>query len=314
MRIFSSPNKDQDHFAWWVYLVVLLTSCLLFFVGHLAGQHYGATHFSAIFLKELAFAGVIALILIVTIERFNRRRHELAADALVKRISDNLFHAIYERYVPPAVFKEVEKALLRANVFRQEHKVYYTLDILDDPVLVGPPCGKYIRCKAQASYPLTNITGIPIVHPVKLNIERPPEREFIEHCKIVKVEINGRSLSPEEIRTNTTGTDIQICFRYDVSIKPGEKIQVYTDAELVKRDLDQEIWTSMLPSDGIELTVTVPAKNLEIKAHALHMEEVKVIQKNDSTTVWSLKHGMFPFQSVVFWWCPRQENRCPVLK
>ena len=113
----SSPN-NEDLIAGWVYGVVGLVSVVLLLVGHLVETDYATF---AIFLKELAFAGMIALILIGTIERFNRRRHERAANALVERINKNLFHAIYERYIPHAVFNEVEKGLLRSNVFRQEH-------------------------------------------------------------------------------------------------------------------------------------------------------------------------------------------------
>lgn len=307
----SSPN-NEDLIAGWVYGVVALVSLVLLLIGHQVETNYPTF---AIFLKELAFAGMIALILIGTIERFNRSRHERAANALVERINKNLFHAIYERYIPHAVFNEVEKGLLRSNVFRQEHEVYYTLEPLNDAgTVVWPPCGKYLKCIAQASYTLKNITDNPITHPVKLNLERPPEQELISYCKITDVEIDRHVLTAEEIQTMTTVTPIQICFKHDVDIKPGETIFVRTRAELIKRDLDQEIWTSMLPSDGIKLTVTVPAKNLEIKAHALHIEEIDTIVDTDVTKVWSLRYGMFPYQSLVFWWHPRQENRCPVAK
>lgn len=304
------PNHE-DLIAWWVYVVVGLVSLLLLSGGHQIEKEYPTI---AIFMKELAFAGVIALILIGTIERFSRARHQRAADALVERININLFHAIYERYIPHVVFSEVEKALLRSNVLRKDHEVYYTLEPLnnDDDRKAGPPCDKYIKCIIQANYKLKNITARPITHTVKLNLERPSDKDFVGRCKITDVSIDNIALTADKIEDQTTLTPIQICFKHDVAIKPEETILVSTRAELVKRSLDQEIWTSMLPSDGFKLSVTVPMKNLEVQAHALHMEEVETIMSNEVTKVWKLPYGMFPFQSVVFWWHPKQASDCPI--
>lgn len=84
-----------------------------------------------------------------------------------------------------------------------------------------------------------------------------------------------------------------------------------TEATLIKQKLDQEIWASRIPSDGIKLTVSIPSKDLVVYANALHSEPLLPIINNDATKSWELNHGIFPFQSVVFWWCGKEPLICP---
>lgn len=314
----EEPN-NEDKIAPWVYIVVGLVSVGMVILGHTveAGQNELTKFLSSwsihVFMKELGFAGVIALILIGTIERFTRKRHERAADDLVKRINNDLFHAIYERYIPHSVFNEVEKGLMKSNVYRKNLEVYYTLESFpDDEKIDGLPCDRHLKCSMLNKYDLKNITDKPIEHDVILNLELPIDPGWERYCKITEIEIDGERLPPAAIKEKTETTSIQICFCHTITIKPGDVVSVMTKAELIKRKLDQELWTSRLPSDGIKLTVTVPMKDLEVDAHALHLEEVKPILDTEVTKSWELRHGIFPFQSVVFWWHPKQTLTCPI--
>lgn len=317
MSVKEEPHND-DKIAPWVYIVVGLVSVGMVVFGHMieAGQNVVAKLLSSwsihVFMKELGFAGIIALILIGTIERFTRKRHERAADELVERINNDLFHAIYERYIPPELFTEVEKALMESNVYRKNHEVNYTLDNLNGTEkLGGLPCDRHIKCSVIAMYDLENITDHSVEHDIVLNLERPIDPEWEGHCKITEVEIDRRPLTPDEISKNTSKTEAQIKFSHKVTLKPREVVPVITKATLIKRKLDQEVWSSRLPSDGIKLVVTVPAKDLEVQAHAHHHEELKQMVNTGVSTTWKLQYGMFPHQSVVFWWHPKQAIACP---
>ncbi len=98
----------------WVYLTIFCIS-LLFLV--ISAHYHSEWPVLSPFFKELGVAGVIALILVFTIEKFTRQRHEKAANTLVEKINNNLFHAIYKRYIPEEVFSEVEKSLLKNRDF-----------------------------------------------------------------------------------------------------------------------------------------------------------------------------------------------------
>jgi hypothetical protein len=84
-----------------VYFVVFAVSVISMLVSHkfLPGYPDVAT-----FTKELGFAGIIALIIIFTVERHTRSSHQKAANALIRDINKDLFHAIYNRSHESGVF------------------------------------------------------------------------------------------------------------------------------------------------------------------------------------------------------------------
>lgn len=305
-RTLSRENDADGVLALWVYLVVFLISALLLFFSHVI-EHKAWS----LFIQELGFAGIIALILIFTIEKFSRARHQRAADNLVREINENLFHAIYERYIPAEAFAEVEKTLLKAKVFRRNHEVTYTLTNLPDKSS-GVECERHVECLAQSSYILENITSGEVEHEVTLNLEMPIDKGWIEYLKIRQVVINKAQLDQATVEKHTSDTSAQRRFSYPVKIPPGGRITVRTEATLVKRKLDQEIWTSRVPSDGLKLMVTIPSQDLEVFAHANHPEDLEITLNNDGTKKWELNFGMLPFQSIAFWWRTKEPLRCPI--
>lgn len=290
-------NKDRV-LEWWVYLVVGLVSLVLLLTSPLFAAEWPVfTHF----LQEVGFAGIISLIVIFTIERFSRSRHERAAHALVEKMNNDLFHAIYKRYIPEEVFVEVEKCLMQSGVFRRGHDVNYTIQNIDEDD-VDVDCNMHVKCLAQSRYILHNITKREVSHPVILMLERPVDPKWDNHCKIKSVKINGVKLSDKEIEDSTKKTEAQFVFCRDVIIPPSGTLEVVTSASLLKQKADSEIWASRLPSDGMKLTVSMPSKDIKVFAKALHSEKLVSILDNNVTKSWELKHGMFPFQSIVFWW------------
>lgn len=98
-----------------LYLIVALISILLILVGVILAET--APTISS-FVKELGIAGVISLIVIFTVEKITKERHRIETQNLYEKINKNLFHAIYNRYIAPKVFREAEKLLLSVDAYR----------------------------------------------------------------------------------------------------------------------------------------------------------------------------------------------------
>lgn len=301
--------KDIDKTSLLVYTIVLLISALA-----VAASNWGVVsptenpHLNK-FVLDIGFAGIISVFLASTIEYFTRCKHEAAADALVAKINNNLFHAIYEKYIPDEIFAEVERAVMFSGVFRRGHELNYTIENIPTSS-ANVPCDKHVKCLAQTRYELENISDTEIPHNVKLFLEIPIDKYLEPLCKIEEIEINDKTLSADEIESHTSKTPCQIEFSYPIKIPKGNKLSVRTSATLVKRKLDSEIWTSQLPSDGIKLTVSMPNKDIEVRAHASHSQPLVPVLDNDVTKSWELKHGIFPHQSVIFWWSPHTPLTC----
>lgn len=297
MNLLKDDGKDGIVAAL-VFIAVFLVSLVSILISLVFQADWPI---AAPFFKEIGFAGIISLIVIFTVESFSRKRHEKAADALVEKINSDLFHAVYKRYIPEVVFAEVEKCLMHSGVFRHGHEVNYTIENLKGDAGAGD-CNKHVKCLAQSRYTLRNVTEGEIDHPVILTLERPINPKLDGHCKIISMKINGNELKDEDILESTETTESQVVFRRNVKIPARGDVEVCSSSILLKQKTDSEIWASRLPSDGFKLTISMPGKDIKVFASALHSEKLTPILNNEVTKSWELKHGMFPFQSVVFWW------------
>lgn len=302
----NAEERQYSLLATWVYVAIGLASLLCLALGE---QLQHSSHDWGVFVKEIGFAGLISLILVFTIEKFTRGRHERAADKMVEKINFNLFHAIYKRHIPNETMAALEKTLFRSGVFRRQHELHY--DIVSLPQNADMKCEKHVKCTASSRYKLENVTDSNITHSVVLTIERPIDSELEALCKIESVQIGSDNLTRQQIDAATSKTDAQIVFSHPIFLKSRQSVVIQSTAVLVKRKTDQEIWSSRIPSDGIKLTVSVPGKDLKVLANALHHEPLESLLSNESSSSWELRHGTFPFQSIVFWWSGKDPLTCP---
>lgn len=121
-------------------------------------------------------------------------------------------------------------------------------------------------------------------------------------CVINSIIINGITLTDEEIASHLSTTESQKVFCRNTRIPPNGSIEVSSSSYLFKQKTDSEIWASRIPSNGFKLTVSMPSKDIKVLAQAHHSEKLVPILSYEVTKSWELKHGMFPFQSVIFWW------------
>lgn len=255
--------------------------------------------------KEFGFAGIVAIILVATIERFTRRRHENATDALLDRMKTNLFQAVYTRYIPESVFEEVEKVVLRADVCRSAHELDYTIDSFADSADEDLR-NNHFSCTAQTRYTLTNVRDEDIRHEVVVRLERPLNPAWDHLCKVDELFINGAQVP--NLEKHLDKTDEHIFLKYPMHLSARATVDIATKSTLIKKKTDQEVWCSRLPSDGLKLTVMTPSKLLTVRATANHSEKLKCLLRNPVTTKWELDFGIFPYQSITFWWVPTTDK------
>lgn len=248
--------------------------------------------------KELGFALIVAVFLVGTIERFTRERHEAAAEATMNEINRNIFYAVFRRYIPEKVFEEVEKAVMESNVVRSKHELNYTIEEVADG---------QVQCLAQTSYELTSVVDAPITHDVIVRLELPVDDERKNECYVEKIVVSGQSYDRQQLKDYVTVTREHAVVKLPVQILGRATIRVSTHSRLLKQSTDVEVWASRIPSDGLELTVSTPSKELMVHASANHSEQLSTVIDNDVTKKWALPHGIFPYQSIMFWWKPKTQ-------
>ena len=279
-----------------------LAYCLMFLVGVLLliiAYNVTKDGFLYFLFKEVGFALIVAVFLVGTIERFSRERHEAAAKESVLEINRNLFYAIFKRYIPEKVFEEVEKSVMESNVFRTKHELDYTIQDFGDDL---------VTCLAQTSYDLTSVVDAPIDHEIVVGLELPIDSKYILKCYIEQLTIGSSVMNADQLAPYITRNHEHCTLRFKTRIEGRATINVTTKSHLIKKATDVELWASRIPSDGLKLTVSTPTGKLDVCASANHSEALDVKINNEVTKKWDLPHGIFPFQSIMFWWKPKTES------
>lgn len=292
-----------------IYFLTLIVGLLLLVVHHLIP---GEWHLAAEILKELAMALLVAVVLAFTIEGIAKRRHESQVDLERETLSRGIFEAIYKRHIPDVVFEEVERCVLNSKVIRERYQVTYTIAKMDNPPQ-GIPCNNnYANVSLHSSYTLRNLTSAPIQQDIVLNVELPMEKKLIELVDVVSVVIDGDHISKTDLKKNLKNTGSHLQFSTQREIPAASSIKVSVKAKLIKYGTDQEVWSSRIPSDGLELIVNTPGGDYEVCANANHSQKLSLSIDDSNMKRWRLDHGIFPYQSVSFWWHPTTgASGCP---
>ncbi len=87
----------------------------------------------------------------------------------------------------------------------------------------------------------------------------------------------------------------------EVELKGSSEIEIYMDCSMIKRKVDMEVWSSRVPSEGFTLKVNTPS-GIKVNATANHFEQLQKRDGANGLVTWKLNYGIFPFQSVIFWW------------
>jgi len=301
-----------------IYLWLLIVSVILFVPVYIPWVVGWSNDSFLAFLHDLGASGLVAFVLILTVEKVSKdRMRREAADrdhqrALEVRkatddIKENLFRAIYNRYVPEELFAQVEKVMFEEPVYRTNYSVSYYIENFKGDALNGLTkelVQKYVQCTAASEYTLTNTSSQPIRYQSKTHLELPLDNDLHRFVKVRSFTVGHTSLSEEEITQAEVDDPKGIHYKFEhvVELLPGESVKMSMASRMIKRNEDQEVWASRIPSDGMRLSVQSP-DGILVEATANHLDELRQIPEAiPKTKHWELNSAIFPFQSVIFWW------------
>lgn len=290
------------------YVILGLVGIILILVSpHLPSTWKGYQYWKPV-VDGLAGSMIIATILIYTVELSSRRRQLKASARITNKISEDVFRAIYNRYVPDSIFREVEECLLMSNIYRED----FCIDVKLSP-LTREQCPtaslrnnaeKYYLLHSHTTYKLINTKDLNITHKIKTLVELPLNQDLFDLVKITGVRIGGEAISPEIIDSGTAvKTDRSaLVFELPVNLNARGEVDVSVSYQAVKQKVDMEVWSTREPTYRLKLKVSAP-EGLEVQAKANHSKDVACIRDGlPGCFEWNLPFGIFPHQSVVFWW------------
>ncbi|UCU94452.1 hypothetical protein [Hydrogenophaga taeniospiralis] len=324
--------ENFKHVSW-----VLLVSSLIFLSLHwFIEEHstYGKSLASYLF-KDAGIAGLIALILNLSIEWINRKRHQSHQDTLInelqqkyqsitdKLLSDleqkhqstsaellsgvtkKLFQTVYERNVDPEVFRQVDMHLLKAESMRRAFHADFKLRRFLDPAT--NQATNFVVLDFCNDFKVVNLTSRVIEADVaKALVDVTPQ--YKDHCYFKRVTIDGQEFSRQSLATlgHTTTDNNYLTLSIKQNIQPGDIKTVRIEyTKLAPLDYN-EIVVTTIPMDGISLTVSDPEEFFTVSAVSLHPANEKQITPKDQRHLcrWEIESAILPGQGILMLWHP----------
>ena len=325
----KNQNKDNHSAIDWRWVATGLLVCFLLLVIHLL--HKGTSFESLLYelAKEIGFAILVAIILVVTIERVTRARHgeviqqltqinidvvsqlttinntavnQLLTDSknqtksAIQAIQKDLYEAIFERSVPKKILAELHASILEKSIFRKNLEIVGTLVKKQD--LDGKD---YAEFSFTWKFELINESPSVFTYTLPCYIENPVlDLNTQAELKYIKIDALVQPLAAID-------ADGNIKMDHPIEFQPGEKHLVEISAVIPKSWYDTELWTSQTPTSGLRVRVEIPNKDFQVWSACKSSNSLQYKNSEESTPVsksWSSDSGLLAGQGIAIWWKP----------
>lgn len=237
-------------------------------------KRFGASfrHISVIIrnctVKEISFALIIALVIIIGIEHESRQHDINNSDAMRKLIASDVFRGVFSRRLNKAYVDKVIDEHLQPRLIRPETTVSWTLKphtaSPSDPT--GVSGSDLVELHSTFEFTLENVTGSSYVDCIPFVM---PAGTPFNHLS--SVQINGKYLTNEEIeKCRDTDRRDSIYYNFPVSIPKESSVSVRLTSATLKDISGNEVWGTYHPTLSSDFTVTCNLPNVSLASlHAL---------------------------------------------
>ncbi|MES2973191.1 MAG: hypothetical protein V4757_06260 [Pseudomonadota bacterium] len=273
-------------------------------------------------LKDAGIAGLVALFLNLTIEWVNRKKHadhqqslltaletkhEESSKKLLEDVNKQLFRTVYKRNIDPAVFNQVEKHLLLADVMRRDFRASFKLKKFMDPDSGGPT--EFAELDVIYDFRVFNLTDKPVTCPVaKALVDVTPK--YREFCRFKRITVGGEVFENDLLAKYVDDVPDRnfIVLLLPKAIPPNDSIPVRIEYKKLAPLDYSELVVTTLPMDGLTIEVSDPHEMFTVEAISLHPEDERRDTPLDQKHLarWSMDQAFLPGQGMVMMWHPTE--------
>lgn len=282
------------------------------------------------FSKEVAFACLIAWIIINSVEAASRKRQDdmasrflekqeesssefldkqdERAQELSKSLAEDVYKAVFAQNVPRELVDAVVDQVLGTEIVRMHHVARFELNEFPD----GDSEAKknHLLLTTTTEYTIVNVSNREVKVPIRVGYPTPGPKALKRYSKLKSISIDGEELSSNQIKKGDIAMPDEVDkvrFKWDRDLGAGEELKVVTVSDLVKDRSDNEIWVSLFPSMGMDLSVLVNVEGLQFGARACSRSKLKNQMgqlKTGQLNRFKLDGPVLPHQSIIVWWRP----------
>ena len=260
-------------------------------------------HIWTAFVREVGFAALIALLILLLVERASKSEQNRLTREFLKLISTDVLHATLGVPTNISIARSVITNILAAPVLRPRLDYTVVIDRLNVPS---------DRCvlNIMTSYQLRNVSNRPISWPIRIAIPRLIDETTAAVNKINSWRIGERSLSESEIQEAANRDDpSRIIYTHHYVLNANDTLSVAVSYTLLKHVEDVEILTLTIPTQDITITIDNQRDdlvwNIQSRLNAL-MQRIDVPREDPpwsrARAVFKIDEPILPYQGVTVWW------------
>ena len=311
----------MSRFILWIFLPLLFIVSILLMTLAASWKEDTAILFLqvsykdvSLILSSLGTSLFAALTIYISLQILSEKLVEKKTIEIINAVKEDLFRAIYGRYISPSLFFEVERCLLKSDFIRKNTNLLLELNEqspqsfdnpegvqIDEELFQLAKDKGYLFCLHSISYDLVNTSSSKAIAPIKSVIELPLDLELAPIVRTLGISVNGKLVNKDKIQVfNDIKRDACVTLHSE-EVEPEEKLQVKVESLLLKKETDVETWASVFPTETLNITI-VHGSSYDANASANHADSLIEAQNTASMKQWVLDKGIFPYQSVVVWW------------
>jgi hypothetical protein len=259
--------------------------------------------------REIGFASLIALLIFILVDRASKLEQRRSADSLMTRVAQNMLEAAYGVQTSPSIVKHVISEILTAPMIRKNMIQLYTIQSL--PNSYSSYSDNYIVLEISSSYQLVNVSAGSVEWPIQIYLPRPRLRALDSLVAVTSCSIGGKVLSEEEIRQGQgVEQPSERHYIWNQQIEKDGLCRVDLSYRVVKEISDNEIWTSLLTTEGLD--VVIDNRIPEIYWSFTPRTTSKIVQIGgdrqepwrDCRITFRATDPLLAFQALTIWWRP----------
>jgi hypothetical protein len=249
-------------------------------------------------MHEVGMAFFVAMVLNLTIEHLNRKRH----DETLHEIQTSVLTATLKRRLPDAIFRELDETVLRADGYREKNMTWYTLTDFSKDCGSAEPI---VRLEARARHNVVNATDHEVIFPVGIEISLHPEHP--SECGIDEIIIDG---TPTPLEGKIVRGDVHLSFMHSHRLPPGKSCTVEIAYRQVQHVHSFEAMCNVMATTDLGVEVLVPNRDFKIHCIALHPKDPVRSDQHDEDRrfAWHLPGAALPGQGMLLIWAKKSSE------
>ncbi|HEV3457262.1 MAG TPA: hypothetical protein VHG32_11935 [Thermoanaerobaculia bacterium] len=248
---------------------------------------------------HLSAALFIALIVIVTVELYSRKKLRREVRRQRKLIARDVWVALFQRFVPPSVVSEVME-IVKHDVVKDKSCYSLTLTTCE-----GLQEDRLVLRK-DLTYSVRNIKGRPVDFPITsyIDSELTHQQGDILLPRHVHLFVNGAEVPLDKVLRDEPTSHIKVSLEHIIALEVGESALVSLRAEEVKPKEGTNSYIQLTPSVGLTIVVHNEQPDVELKQVRLQHPRWRAL-KEVGPGVYNFDGALLPGQGFFLRWAKR---------